>query len=239
MYSSNIGSALMGQAVGTESLRDFYKDLGLLTPLDFEVREVAKPGVPNPWREANTMTASYGHGLSTTPLQLITGVSSIVNGGYLVKPSLVMDEETDRRGGEEIRIVSAKTAQRMRALLRLVVTDGTASKAEVKGLRVGGKTGTAEKIVDGRYDNKKKISSFVGVFPMDAPRYAVYVMVDEPKGQKHTWNYATGGWVAAPAVARIIASMASILGIPPVNETAPENRFGESLKQFVSAKEGE
>ena len=237
MYSSNIGSALMGQSVGTEDLRSFYKDLGLLEPLDFEVREVARPLVPNPWREVNTLTASYGHGLSTTPLQLITGVSSIVNGGYLVKPSLVMNEESEESDVEEIRVVSAKTAQRMRQLLRLVVTDGTASKAEVKGLRVGGKTGTAEKIVNGKYDNKKKLSSFVGVFPMDAPRYAVFVMVDEPKGQKHTWNYATGGWVAAPAVARVIASMASILGIPPANENAPENHFGESLTQFVSAKE--
>ncbi len=237
MYSSNIGSALMGQSVGTEGLRGFYKDLGLLDPLDFEVREVARPLVPKPWREISTLTASYGHGLSTTPLQLVTAVSSVVNGGYLVKPSLVLDEETDGQESEEVRVVSAKTAQRMRQLLRLVVTDGTASKAEVKGLRVGGKTGTAEKIVNGKYDNKKKISSFVGVFPMDAPRYAVFVMVDEPKGQKHTWNYATGGWVAAPAVARVVASMASILGIPPVSDDSPESHFGESLKQFVSAKE--
>lgn len=236
MYSSNIGSALMGQAVGTEHLRSFYKDLGLLDPLDFEIREVARPLVPDPWREISTLTASYGHGLSTTPLQLITGVSSIVNGGYLVKPSLVMnDEQNEVR--EDVRIVSAKTAQRMRQLLRLVVTDGTASKAEVQGYRVGGKTGTAEKIVDGKYDNKKKISSFVGVFPMDAPRYAVFVMVDEPKGQKHTWGYATGGWVAAPAVARIVASMGTVLGIPPAAQDAPESGFGHSLKQFVSAKE--
>ncbi|MEZ5814931.1 MAG: penicillin-binding protein 2 [Alphaproteobacteria bacterium] len=237
MYSSNIGSALMGQAVGTQELRKFYSDLGLLDPLDFEIREVARPLVPDPWREINTLTASYGHGLSTTPLQLVTAVSSIVNGGYRVNPVLVMNEETEENRTEEPRVVSAQTAQKMRQLLRLVVTDGTAKKAEVKGLRVGGKTGTAEKIVNGKYDNKKKISSFVGVFPMDAPRYAVFIMVDEPKGQKHTWNYATGGWVAAPAVARVMASMASILGIPPAPENAPENHFGESLKQFVSAKE--
>ncbi|MCB9982493.1 MAG: penicillin-binding protein 2 [Rhodospirillales bacterium] len=239
MYSSNIGSALMGQAVGTEALRSFYKDLGLLDPLDFEVREVARPLVPDPWREINTLTASYGHGVSTTPLQLVTAVSSIVNGGYVVKPSLVMNEQTDTgEVKENVRIVSARTAQRMRQLLRLVVTDGTAKKAEVKGYRVGGKTGTAEKIVNGKYDSKKKISSFIGVFPMDEPRYAVFIMVDEPKGQKHTWGYATGGWVAAPAVARVIASMTSILGIPPAGESAPESRFGESLKQYVSAKEG-
>ena len=238
MYSSNIGSALMGRAVGTDALRSFYRDLGLLDPLDFEVREVTRPHVPHPWREVNTLTASYGHGVSTTPLQLITAVSSIVNGGYLVKPSLVLDEQSDEEEpGKDIRIVSAETAQRMRQLLRLVVTDGTAKKAEVKGYRVGGKTGTAEKIADGRYDSKKKISSFVGIFPMDEPRYAVFIMVDEPKGQKHTWNYATGGWVAAPAVARVIASMAAILGISPAGDNTPENHFGESLKQFVSTKE--
>ncbi|HOO80883.1 MAG TPA: penicillin-binding protein 2 [Alphaproteobacteria bacterium] len=238
MYSSNIGSALMGRAVGTDALRSFYRDLGLLDPLDFEVREVTRPLVPHPWREVNTLTASYGHGVSTTPLQLITAVSSIVNGGYLVKPSLVLDEQSDEEEpGKDIRIVSAETAQRMRQLLRLVVTDGTAKKAEVKGYRVGGKTGTAEKIADGRYDSKKKISSFVGIFPMDEPRYAVFIMVDEPKGQKHTWNYATGGWVAAPAVARVIASMAAILGISPAGDNTPENHFGESLKQFVSTKE--
>ena len=236
MYSSNIGSALMGQAVGTDGLRKFYSDLGLLSPLDFEVREVGRPMVPSPWREVNTLTASYGHGLATTPLQLITAVSSIVNGGYLVRPSLVMQEEPSENIKEDIRVVSAKTAQRMRQLLRLVVTDGTGKNADVQGYRVGGKTGTAEKIIDGRYDNKKKISSFIGVFPMDAPRYAVFVMVDEPKGQKHTFGYATGGWVAAPAVSRIVASMGSILGIQPVRENAPENRFGESLKRYVSVK---
>lgn len=238
MYSSNIGSALMGQSVGTEGLRGFYKDLGLLDTLDFEVREVARPQVPSPWREINTLTASYGHGVATTPLQLLSGVSSIVNGGYLVKPTLVMHEETDMPQKEDIRVVSAKTAQRMRQLLRLVVTDGTAKKAEVAGYRVGGKTGTAEKLVNGHYDNKKKISSFVGVFPMDEPRYAVFVMVDEPKGQKQTWGYATGGWVAAPAVANIIASMAAILGIPPAPGNAPENHFGESLKKYVSTEGG-
>ena len=236
MYSSNIGSALMGQAVGTEDLRSFYKDLGLLDPLDFEIREVARPLVPNPWREISTLTASYGHGLSTTPLQLISGVSSVVNGGYLVKPTLVINDDHNE-SRKDVRVVSAKTAQRMRQLLRLVVTDGTASKAAVKGYRVGGKTGTAEKIVNGKYDKKKKISSFVGVFPMDAPRYAVFVMVDEPKGQKHTWGYATGGWVAAPSVSRIIASMGAVLGMSPANENAPESQFGHSLKQFVSAKE--
>lgn len=234
MHSSNIGTAMMAEAIGTESLRKFYDDLGLLTPLDFEIREVARPLVPDPWREINTLTASYGHGVATTPVQLVTGVSSVVNGGYLVKPKLIYTEEPKRQQ-EDIRIVSEKTAHRMRQLLRLVVAEGTGSKADVPGYKVGGKTGTAEKIVDGRYDKKKKISSFVGVFPMDDPKYAVFIMVDEPKGTKQSWGYATGGWVAAPAVAKTIASMAAILGIPPEIETA--HAFGSGLKQYIAAEE--
>jgi len=246
MYSSNIGAALMGQAVGAKMLKGFYTDLGLLTPLDFEVREVAPPMVPNPWREINTLTASYGHGLATTPLQLVSAVSSIVNGGYLVKPRLVLGEDAQKDGAvkkatlpQAVRVVSPKTAERMRELFRLVVTDGTGSKADLKGYRIGGKTGTADKPVNGRYDGDKKISSFVGAFPMDAPRYAIFIMVDEPKGTKATYGYATGGWVAAPPVERVVASMASILGLPPAPDLAPENNFGADLKQYVSAKKGE
>ncbi len=235
MHSSNIGSALMAKAVGGERLKNFYADLGLLNRLDFEVREVGSPQVPNPWREVNTFTASYGHGLTTTSLQLASAVSSIVNGGYFVKPRLVKGEEDSFH--KDIKVVSDKTVHRMRELLRLVVTDGTGKNADVPGYRVGGKTGTAEKIVNGRYDNDKKISSFVGVFPMDEPRYLVFIMVDEPIGTKATYGYATGGWVAAPAVARVIASMGSVLGITPAPKEAPENNFGADLKQYVSHKE--
>ncbi len=234
MYSSNIGSAMMGQAVGTEKLRAFYKDLGLLTPLDFEVKEVATPLVPNPWREVHTLTASYGHGVATTPLQMGAAVSSIINGGYSVKPTLIKSDGL--KANEDVRVISAETAQRMRQFLRLVVSDGTGGNADVPGYRVGGKTGTAEKIVNGRYDRKKKISSFVGVFPMDAPKYLVFIAVDEPVGNKRTWGYATGGWVAAPAVQKTIASMVSILGIPPLADSTPEGQFGSSLKQYISAK---
>ena len=233
MHSSNIGSALMGQAVGDEKLKAFYEDLGLLSPMEFEVREVARPLVPKPWREINTLTASYGHGVTTTPLQVASAVSSVVNGGYLVRPRLVID---DARHDQDpmLRVVSAKTVDHIRQMMRLVVSEGTGEKADVRGLRVGGKTGTAEKIVDGRYDTDKKISSFVGVFPMDAPRYAVFIMVDEPKGHKGTFGYATGGWVAAPAVGKVIEATAAVLGIAPARQNAPENFYGNSLKQYVS-----
>lgn len=232
MHSSNIGTAMMAEAVGGDALRKFYYDLGVMTPMDFEIKEVAKPLVPNPWREISTLTASYGHGVSTTPLQLAAGVSTVVNGGYLIRPRLVLSDEP--QNGSDVRVLSEKTSHQMRQLLRIVVSEGTGSKAAVKGYKVGGKTGTAEKIVDGRYDNDKKISSFVGVFPADEPKYVVYIMVDEPKGHKGTWGYATGGWVAAPAVARTIASIASIEGMPPSIEGGKP--FGSSLKQYIATE---
>lgn len=239
MYSSNIGSAMMGQSVGTEKLQAFYSDLGLLSAMDFEIREIGAPLVPSPWREVNTLTASYGHGLATTPLQMTAAVASIVNGGFLIRPTLVMDEDRgESQKSEDIRIVSPQTAHRMRQLLRLVVTDGTGKNADVPGYRVGGKTGTAEKIGGRGYDRKRLMSSFVGVFPMEDPRYAVFIIVDEPKGTKASWGYATGGWVAAPAVSRVVASMASVLGIPAAPTTA-QNEVGDSLKQYISVKSHE
>ncbi|MFK7838949.1 MAG: peptidoglycan D,D-transpeptidase FtsI family protein [Bdellovibrionales bacterium] len=234
MHSSNIGTAMMAQAVGGDALQKFYTDLGLLDPMQFEIKEVARPQIPNPWREISTLTASYGHGVTTTPLQIASAVSTTINGGTLVKPKLVLSDEPDN--SPEIRVLSEATSHKMRQLMRIVVSEGTGSKAAVKGYKVGGKTGTAEKIINGRYDDDKKISSFVGVFPMDAPKYVVYIMVDEPIGHKGTWGYATGGWVAAPAVARTIASIAAIEGIMPYDEG--EQDFASSLKQYIAVEEG-
>lgn len=237
MYSSNIGSAMMGEAVGTEALRDFYRDLGLLDTLDFEIKEVTKPIVPNPWGEIHTLTASYGHGVATTPLQLTAAVSSIVNGGYAIKPTLVRSNKP-QKAGSDVRVVSEETAHRMRQLLRLVVQEGTGKNADVPGYNVGGKTGTAEKPGKTKkgYDRKRLISSFVGVFPIDAPKYAVFVVIDEPKGTKKSYGYATAGWTAAPAVSRVISSMVSVLGLQPTQKIASAPAFGDELKQYISVK---
>ena len=213
MYSSNIGSALMGKTVGGKALKAFYKDLGLMDALDFDIKEIGKPITPNPWREDSTMTASYGHGLSTSPLQMSAAVASIVNGGIAIQPTLHIEEEEERRMKNEVRVVSEETSKDMRRLLRLVVTHGTGKKADVPGMAIGGKTGTAEKSINGRYSRDKLLSSFVGAFPIDNPRYIVMVMVDEPHGTEKSFGYATAGWVAAPATARIVTSMVSILGL--------------------------
>jgi len=237
MYSSNIGAAMMGEAVGTERMKAFYGDLGLTTQMQIDIPEVGKPQIPMPWREINTLTASYGHGLATTPLQMTSAVASIVNGGYLVTPHLVYNQSQQETGkpDESLRVVSAQTAHRMRQLMRLVVTAGTGEKAEVPGYRVGGKTGTAEQSGGHGYDQSKLLSSFIGIFPAEAPQYAVFIVIDQPKGTKKSYGYATGGWVAAPAVSRVIASMASILGLPP-QDIAQSDDLSASLKQFVMVK---
>lgn len=235
MHSSNIGSAMMGQAVGTEKLRSFYEDVGLLRPLELDVPEIGKPMVPNPWREINTLTASYGHGLATTPMHLITAFSSIVNGGFIVKPQIVIGDDTIVKKNTKVSVVSPQTADKMRQLLRLVVTEGTGSKAEVPGYYVGGKTGTAEKIGGRGYDTSRLISSFAGAFPIENPKYAIFIAIDEPKGTKESYGYATAGWVAAPAVARVISGMASVLGLMPEN-IAQEKDLSEGLKQYISLK---
>lgn len=236
IHSSNIGSALMGQEVGSKKLQDFYKDLGLLDTPDIEISEVGRPLVPNPWREVSTLTAAYGHGIAVSPLQLVRAASSIVNGGVLINPTIVMQKNSQKKVTKEsaLRIVSPQTSHRMRQLMRLTVTMGTGTKADVEGFLVGGKTGTAEKPGKGGYNRKNLISSFLGVFPMDAPRYAVFIMIDEPEGTKDTYGYATGGWVAAPAVGKVVSAMASIVGLKP--KTKKKN-FESDLWQHIATKE--
>lgn len=235
MVSSNIGTALMGEKVGTSDLKNLYKDLGLMTKEEFEIDEMGRPLMPNPWREINTLTASYGHGIAVNPIQLVAAVSSIVNGGTLVKPHLVKNED-DSKPQKQIRVISKETSLKMRQLLRLVVTKGTASKANIKGYEVGGKTGTAEKNINGHYDGDKRISSFVGVFPIQDPKYAVFIMVDEPKPNKESYGYATAGWVSAPAVGRVIANMGPLLDMKP-DMDAPD--ISEPLHVYLHGKASE
>jgi cell division protein FtsI (penicillin-binding protein 3) len=227
-YSSNIGSAKMALDVGTEAQRDYLARFGLLRPADIELPEVAAPIVPSPWREINTMTIAFGHGVAVSPLQLSSAVASVVNGGVYHPATLIK-----RTGGAPLvgwRAISPDTSLKMRALLRLVVASGTGGKAAVPGYMVGGKTGTAEKPSANGYARKSLISSFVAAFPMSAPRYVVFVMFDEPQGTKATFNYATGGWTAAPAVGRIIRRIGPMLGVAPIDDAAPDGGQGLYIK---------
>lgn len=236
MVSSNIGTARMAQEVGTAGLKSMFNDLGLLKKPQLEIEEVGSPIVPSPWREINTLTASYGHGIAVSPLQMVSAVSSVVNGGLRVAPRLVMQDSEENKSADSVRVISKETSLKMRQLLRLVVSNGTARKADVDGYFIGGKTGTAEKSVNGRYVGDKRMAVFVGVFPIDNPRYAVMVLVDEPHPNKSSYGYATAGWVAAPAVGRIVSAMGSLIGMSPQYDVTD---IAEPLKQFVVDVKGE
>lgn len=217
VYSSNIGAVKMALDVGRERQREFLGRLGMLKASPVELPDVGAPMLPNPWREINTMTIAFGHGISISPLQLITGVSAVVNGGIMRTPTIIKRAEGEDAPGE--RVMAQSTSTQLRQLMRLVVEKGTGKGANVPGYEVGGKTGTSDKNVNGRYKKDSRISSFVGAFPMSAPRYAVLVMVDEPKGNKATFGYATAGWVAAPAAGRIVSRIAALYGVPPADGT--------------------
>jgi cell division protein FtsI (penicillin-binding protein 3) len=222
MYSSNIGAAKMAVDVGADRQREFLGKLGLLKAPNFELPEVAAPLVPSAWHEVNVMTIGFGHGISVSPLQIATAVSTVVNGGMQHRATIIKRPADEPVGGQQV--MSEATSIEMRKLLRLVVEKGTGKLAEAPGYVVGGKTGTAEKVSGKHYNTHSLISSFAGVFPVNDPRYFIMISIDEPHGDKQTFGYATGGWVAAPAVSRSVERMASLLGIQPVDEDSPEIR---------------
>ncbi|MBV9862845.1 MAG: penicillin-binding protein 2 [Alphaproteobacteria bacterium] len=220
MYSSNLGSARMAMEAGATRQRGFLSSLGLLKPVPIQFDELSKPHFPNPWREVNVITIAYGHGIAVSPLHVATAVSAIVNGGVLHQPTLLKLPPGAKPPGEQV--ISPKTSELMRKLMRLVVQYGTAKLAEAPGYVVGGKTGTAEKNQGGHYQEKKLMSDFVAVFPMQKPRYLVLTLVDEPHGTKASHGYATAGWTVVPATSRIIERIAPVLGVEPVDENSPE-----------------
>jgi cell division protein FtsI (penicillin-binding protein 3) len=223
-YSSNIGTVRMAMDIGPTRQQEFLHKLGLMEPVKIELSEIGASHYPSEWREINMMTISYGHGMSVTPLHLIRAFASIVNGGMLESLTLLKDGNADNK--DPVRVVSEKTSRQMRRLMRMVVEYGTGKKADVPGYRVGGKTGTAEKAQAGGYSHNAKLALFISTFPVDNPEYVVLVMVDEPKGNKSTAGFATGGWISAPIVGNIISRMAPMLGIRPVFDV-PEDKVNQ------------
>ena len=220
MYSSNIGAAKMAIDIGTERQRAFLETLGLLDAPEIELPERGAPLAPSPWREINTMTISFGHGIAVPPLNLARATAAMVNGGLLRPATLLKRDGAAPAPG--VPVIRPETSDIMRALLRLVVDEGTGKNAAAPGFQMGGKTGTSEKVVAGGYERKALITSFVGAFPMDAPRYVVLVMVDEPHGNAKTFGYATAGWTAAPSVGRVVSRIGPLLGVTPTGpDTEP------------------
>jgi cell division protein FtsI (penicillin-binding protein 3) len=229
MYSSNIGTVKMALEVGTENQKAFLGRLGFFGRPHVELKETGAPLVPAQWKEINTMTIAFGHGLSITGLQLAAGYAAITGDGMLHPVTVLKTPAGFRPKGE--RIVSQETAYKMQGLLRLVVEKGTGRQADAPHYLVGGKTGTAEKAGGGGYRKKSLVSSFASIFPVVNPRYVIVVMIDEPHGTKKTYGYATAGWTAAPTTKKVVERIAPMLGVPPSDE--PTHPITRDIMQFI------
>ena len=215
--SSNIGAARIAQMIGAEEQKRFLASLGFLAPIPIEMPEASggRPLVPSKWTELSTMTISYGHGLSATPLHLAVGYAAIANGGYKVTPTLVPNPTVEKGA----RVISETVSKQAVDMLRSVVTDGTASFGEVAGYAVAGKTGTADKPnPQGAYHEEKVISTFASIFPANDPKYVLVVSLDEPEDRTGSEPRRTAGWTAVPVAAEIIGRIAPLLGMRPLIE---------------------
>ncbi len=213
-YSSNIGAARMALAVGVQGHKEFLKKMGQLDRLRTELPESAEPLVPKNWGELNTVTIAFGHGLSVAPLQAMMGVAATVNGGLLIPPTFLTRDRAEAMKVAK-RVLKPETSRDMRYLLRLNAEKGTATHSNVEGYYIGGKTGTAEKVVNGRYSKHKLLTDFVAVLPADKPRFLLLIMLDEPQPTPDTHGFATAGWNAGPTAAKVIARIAPLLDIAP------------------------
>ncbi|HWL31392.1 MAG TPA: penicillin-binding protein 2 [Xanthobacteraceae bacterium] len=213
-YSSNIGTARIALAMGVEHHKWFLRKMGQLDRLRTELPESAEPLVPKRWGELNTVTIAFGHGLSVAPLQAVEGINALVNGGLLIPPTFLKRTREDALKLAK-QVIKPETSQKMRYLMRLNAEKGSARKADVEGYYVGGKTGTSEKVVNGRYSKTKVLNTFTAILPADKPRYQVMIMLDEPQALPETHGFTTSGWNAVPTAGRVIARIAPMLGIAP------------------------
>ncbi|MFK7760918.1 MAG: peptidoglycan D,D-transpeptidase FtsI family protein [Candidatus Midichloriaceae bacterium] len=221
MYSSNIGVAHIIKEVGISKQKEYFKKLGLLTKINIEVPEKSNPIFPTDrrWKELRSITMSYGHGISMTPVHLIQTFSAIVNNGILRKATIIKDKNNENSGKQ---IFKPQTSSLMNKILRLTATSGFARRANVDQYLVGAKTGTAEKIINGKYSKKLNIALCAAAFPMNDPKYAIIILVDEPKQNNINHGFATGGMVAAPVVSSIVSKIAPILDLAPIDHNNPK-----------------
>ncbi|MDX8445081.1 peptidoglycan D,D-transpeptidase FtsI family protein [Mesorhizobium captivum] len=213
LYSSNIGSAREAELVGIEGHREFLHRLGILDKMQTELPEVARPTEPKVWKQVNSFTIAFGHGVSTTPLQAAVGCAALMNGGYLIEPTF-LPRTVEQAMTVAEKVVSEKTVEGMRYLYTLNAEKGSARNARVPGYRVGGKTGTAEKVINGRYSKDLNFNTFVAAFPMDDPQYLVFTIADAPHPEKPGMTdvaAANAGVIAG----NIIRRSAAMLGVKP------------------------
>jgi cell division protein FtsI (penicillin-binding protein 3) len=220
--SSNIGTAQIADQVGAERQKAFLKKMGFLDPVRVELKERGRTLTPgNRWGPFETMTVGFGHGIAVTPLHLATGYATLFNGG-VYHPATLLKIGPGHPVPQGVRVFSEDTSYKMRGLLRLVVTKGTGRKADAPGYRVGGKTGTAEKLANGHYTSAAVVTSFAGVFPMDDPRYVMVMMLDDPKPTKETYGFHTAAWNIGPAFGVAVSRIAPLLGVQPDKNREPD-----------------
>ncbi|MGJ8625553.1 MAG: peptidoglycan D,D-transpeptidase FtsI family protein [Sulfitobacter sp.] len=215
--SSNRGTGRMALQIGAKRQKEFLKSLGFFDPTGFEIVEASggKPLLPKRWTDLSTVTISYGHGLSSSPMHLAAGYAAIANGGFKVEPTLI------KQSGPKLgaRVMSDRAAADGRMMLRKVVSDGTASFGEVPGYFVGGKTGTADKPKPrGGYYKDRVIATFASMFPAHDPKYVLIVTLDEPVETSGDKPRRTAGWTAVPVAAEMIRRVAPLLGVRPTIE---------------------
>ncbi|APO68229.1 peptidoglycan D,D-transpeptidase FtsI family protein [Rhizobium mongolense] len=211
-YSSNIGTAKMIDIVGMDLQKDYLTRFGLLTKMRTELPEVKMPSQPKVWKKINSITISFGHGVSTTPLQTAVAGAALVNGGKLIEPTFLPRTRDQADETAEV-VVKKSTSDEIRYLFKLNGLKGSGRNADVPGFNVGGKTGTADKVVNGRYANDLNFNAFIAAFPIDNPQYVVLTFCDEPHNGEKGQNIAA--YTAAPMVKNIIRRAAPILGIEP------------------------
>jgi len=220
--SSNIGTAQIADQVGAARQKAFLKKMGFLDPVRVEMKERGRTLTPGSrWGPFETMTVGFGHGIAVTPLHLATGYATLFNGG-VYHPATLLKVDRNHPVPRGVRVFSEDTSFKMRSLLRLVVTDGTGRKADAPGYRVGGKTGTAEKLLNGHYTSTAVVTSFAGVFPMDEPRYVMVMMLDDPKATAETYGFHTAAWNIGPAFGVAVSRIAPLLGVQPDKNREPD-----------------
>lgn len=235
-HSSNIGAAKLALQVSGEEHFGFLQNLGLTDRIVFDLPETGQPIIPDRWSDIERATVSFGHGLAVTPLHALMAGAAMVNGGLLYAPSL---QRVDLPVGR--RVISARSSAQIRTMMRAVVAEGTGGKADVAGYEVIGKTGSAEKPVNGKYNEDALVTSFIGAFPASSPRYALLVMFNEPQGTPETFGYALAGWNAAPTAGDIIRRTAPLLNImprlPEADRQARNNDLPPKVPRLVLAQE--
>ena len=234
MESSNIGMAQIADKVGKDRQKAWLKKMGFLDKPEIELRERGRPLTPGVrWGPFETMTIGFGQGIAVAPLQLAMGYATLFDGGIYHPPTILkIGPGHPLPAGK--RVFTADTSYRMRSLLRLVVMRGTGRKADAPGYRIGGKTGTAQKLINGHYSQTINLTSFAGVFPMDDPRYVIVVMLDEPKATPETYGFTTAGWNVAPVVSKTVSRIAPMLGVAP--DISREPNMAEVLPYVQDAK---